>query len=89
MSISQKVRTFASQLRTRGACSRLLKQKIGIWCNGNTTDSGPVFPGSSPGIPTRERLLYEVSFFLSCSFFYNAESAELDVCGFSQLATDE
>ena len=25
---------------------------IGIWCNGNTTDSGPVIPGSSPGIPT-------------------------------------
>jgi hypothetical protein len=26
--------------------------KFGIWCNGNTTDSGPVIPGSSPGIPT-------------------------------------
>ena len=26
--------------------------KIGLWCNGNTTDSGPVFPGSSPGSPT-------------------------------------
>ena len=25
---------------------------IGIWCNGNTADSGPAFPGSSPGIPT-------------------------------------
>lgn len=25
---------------------------IGIWCNGNTTDSGPVIPGSNPGIPT-------------------------------------
>ena len=24
----------------------------GIWCNGNTTDSGPVIPGSNPGIPT-------------------------------------
>ena len=23
------------------------------WCNGNTADSGPAFPGSSPGIPTR------------------------------------
>ena len=31
----------------------LQQQKdIGIWCNGNTTDSGPVIPGSSPGIPT-------------------------------------
>ena len=27
--------------------------QIGIWCNGNTADSGPAFPGSSPGIPTR------------------------------------
>ena len=30
----------------------LIKQNIGIWCNGNTTDSGPVIPGSNPGIPT-------------------------------------
>ena len=27
-------------------------RKIGLWCNGNTTDSGPVFPGSNPGSPT-------------------------------------
>ena len=26
---------------------------IGIWCNGNTTDSGPVILGSSPSIPTK------------------------------------
>ncbi len=33
----------------------LQQQKdIGIWCNGNTTDSGPVIPGSNPGIPTKE-----------------------------------
>ena len=30
---------------------------IGIWCNGNTTDSGPVFPGSNPGIPTDKPLV--------------------------------
>ena len=36
---------------------------LGIWCNGNTTDSGPVFPGSSPGIPTKKRLHSGVSFF--------------------------
>ena len=29
---------------------------IGIWCNGNTADSGPAFPGSSPGIPTKRNL---------------------------------
>ena len=26
---------------------------IGVWCNGNTTDSGPVIPGSNPGTPTQ------------------------------------
>ena len=25
---------------------------IGIWCNGNTADSGPAFSGSSPDTPT-------------------------------------
>ncbi len=29
-----------------------LKQNSGVWCNGNTADSGPAFPGSSPGTPT-------------------------------------
>ena len=27
---------------------------IGVWCNGNTTDSGPVILGSSPSTPTRK-----------------------------------
>ena len=26
--------------------------EIGVWCNGNTTDSGPVILGSSPSTPT-------------------------------------
>ncbi len=26
---------------------------IGLWCNGNTADSGPAFPGSSPGSPAK------------------------------------
>lgn len=25
---------------------------IGLWCNGNTTDSGPVILGSNPSSPT-------------------------------------
>ena len=29
--------------------------KFGVWCNGNTADSGPAFPGSSPGTPTKNR----------------------------------
>ena len=47
--LSFLVRVRVSQLYHSGI---LLKSKIGIWCNGNTTDSGPVIPGSSPGIPT-------------------------------------
>ena len=35
---------------------------IGLWCNGNTTDSGPVILGSSPGSPTVETLLWSVFF---------------------------
>ena len=30
-----------------------MKCSIGLWCNGNTTDSGPVIPGSNPGSPTQ------------------------------------
>ena len=34
----------------------LAKALIGLWCNGNTTDSGPVFSGSSPDSPTYIKL---------------------------------
>lgn len=43
--------------------NKLRHIKIGIWCNGNTTDSGPVIPGSSPGIPTREHLSFRKMLF--------------------------
>ena len=38
----------------------------GIWCNGNPTDSGPVIPGSSPGIPTasKSKLNFQLGFFI-------------------------
>ena len=42
--MSENMRTFAAQFR-----------RIGVWCNGNTADSGPAFPGSNPGTPTKER----------------------------------
>ena len=43
----------------------------GIWCNGNTTDSGPVIPGSNPGIPTLREIESSISFlFLCISFFH-------------------
>ena len=32
--------------------SEINLSNTGIWCNGNTADSGPAFPGSSPGSPT-------------------------------------
>ena len=32
-----------------------LEQCTGLWCNGNTADSGPAFPGSSPGSPAHKR----------------------------------
>ena len=41
--------------KKRAFCLRFaltLSPKIGVWCNGNTADSGPAFPGSSPGTPT-------------------------------------
>ena len=33
----------------------LAKRNIGLWCNGNTTDSGPVILGSNPGSPTQTK----------------------------------
>ena len=44
------------QEKTTSCYDRILhKLLIGIWCNGNTADSGPAFPGSSPGIPTEHK----------------------------------
>ena len=40
-----------------------VKRVIGLWCNGNTTDSGPVILGSNPGSPTK-RLSFEGRFFV-------------------------
>ena len=41
---------FGGSEKTLYLCIR--KSEIGVWCNGNTADSGPAFPGSSPGTPT-------------------------------------
>ena len=51
---------------------------IGLWCNGNTTDSGPVIPGSNPGSPTKLsdfflikafwKLCFQEAFFMLLSF---------------------
>ena len=47
--VSEKTTTFAAHFEK-------MQSKIGVWCNGNTADSGPAFPGSSPGTPTRKTL---------------------------------
>ena len=45
-------------------------EMIGLWCNGNTADSGPAFPGSSPGSPTKEAEAF-ASAFLFATFIAN------------------
>ena len=48
--VSEKVVPLHPQIGTR---LFYLQKGIGVWCNGNTADSGPAFPGSSPGTPTK------------------------------------
>ena len=57
------MRTFAIAIRKQNDC----RHKIGIWCNGNTTDSGPVIPGSNPGSPTNHQLFTDKNP-LKCNF---------------------
>ncbi len=47
--VHKKVVPLHPQNRTREFYN---EQNFGVWCNGNTADSGPAFPGSSPGTPT-------------------------------------
>ena len=48
---------------TKKCCTFATQLSIGLWCNGNTADSGPAFPGSSPGSPT-ESFSYAETLFL-------------------------
>ena len=50
------------------------QNRIGVWCNGNTTDSGPVIPGSNPGTPTAKR---KICFQAYLPLFYLAEIMRL------------
>ena len=43
---------------------------FGLWCNGNTTDSGPVFLGSSPSSPTEKGVLSNRDTFFVSSFYF-------------------
>ena len=54
---SKKSSTFASANQVVRPTTRAY---FGVWCNGNTADSGPAFPGSSPGTPTKNQSLSKV-----------------------------
>ena len=49
---------FAVPLHSQSGNISVAKE-IGIWCNGHTADSGPAFPGSSPGIPTTKGAIFQ------------------------------
>ena len=51
--INVRVVTEIGKAKTEQGCSESI-QNFGVWCNGNTTDSGPVILGSSPSTPTKE-----------------------------------
>ena len=71
LQVPKNVITFASQLRNKPFTSRL---NNGIWCNGNTADSGPAFPGSSPGSPTKPKESLFIVSKLSFLFIYTSAS---------------
>ena len=68
-----RVRVAQHQNKRESSRRRHRKYKFGLWCNGNTTDSGPVFLGSSPSSPTEKGVLSNrdtfFCFFFSCSLF--------------------
>ena len=51
----EKVYTFASANKRVGDLLNIV-----LWCNGNTTDSGPVCPGSNPGRTTLKKPRYSI-----------------------------
>ena len=49
----------------------LFTPKFGVWCNGNTADSGPAFSGSSPDTPTIFFYLAQSNFYqFGCVFYF-------------------
>ena len=60
---SEKSRTFAPAIEKQDDW----RNDIGVWCNGNTTDSGPVILGSSPSTPT----IKSAEFLYLADFFYS------------------
>ena len=60
--VKEKSSNFALEIKTATLLTRFTM--IGLWCNGNTADSGPAFPGSSPGSPTKSFQLWLRAFFI-------------------------
>ena len=61
------VRVRVAQLPICGGSHGGNIHSFGLWCNGNTTDSGPVFLGSSPSSPTKkEERFHLIPFFFFC-----------------------
>ena len=54
---------FSLQIKNIVLLLHRQNKAIGLWCNGNTTDSGPVILGSNPGSPTKT-IFFGRSFFL-------------------------
>ena len=51
--------------KTKGLCSNRSQPAsiIELWCNGNTTDSGPVVLGSNPGNSAEKYNIFFTEFF--------------------------
>ena len=52
-----------------------VERDIELWCNGNTTDSGPVIPGSNPGSSTEKPHSNGAAFSISVRLFLFRGSA--------------
>ena len=59
--VREKCVPLHSQFRNKGC------NQIGVWCNGNTTDSGPVILGSSPSTPTGKAEQFKTAWLFSCT----------------------
>ena len=64
--IQKKAVPLHPQIGSKGGTEA---KKIGVWCNGNTADSGPAFPGSSPGTPTEEDFRRGSLFLFPCEIY--------------------
>lgn len=53
--MSKKKRLLRYNFKKKSIFAPLFRASLGLWCNGNTADSGPAFPGSNPGSPAEGR----------------------------------